>query len=61
MPMIRLAVTLWLAIVALCSAGCGQRAERLEPRSLTWAELRTVRRSVVVAPPGEAERAPYPK
>lgn len=41
---------------------CGGTHEKpLLPRSQTWAELRTVRRAVWVKPPGEAERAPYPR
>ncbi|HKY35370.1 MAG TPA: hypothetical protein VJN18_05485 [Polyangiaceae bacterium] len=41
--------------------GCKKPDERLEPRSLTWAELRTVRNPVLVTPPGDAERGTYPK
>ncbi|MES1182375.1 MAG: AgmX/PglI C-terminal domain-containing protein [Myxococcales bacterium] len=33
----------------------------MQPRSLTWAELRTVRSAVLVTPPGEGERNTYPK
>ena len=40
---------------------CRKSEERLEPRSLTWAELRTVRNSVFVTPPGEGERRTYLK
>ncbi len=44
------------------SLSCTGAPERpLLPRSQTWAELRTVRRGVTVAPPNEAERAPYPR
>jgi Ca-activated chloride channel family protein len=39
---------------------CHKPDERLEPRSLTWAELRAVRNPVLVTPPGESERRPYP-
>ncbi len=57
--------SLLLAIMALvCAAllcGCGKKAERLEPRSLTWAELRAVRNPVRVTPPGEGERDTYPR
>ncbi len=42
-------------------AGCHKPDERLEPRSLTWAELRAVRSPVLVTPPGEGERNTYPK
>ena len=50
----------FLAFVLL-SAGCRKADERLEPRSLTWAELRAVRNPVLVTPPGEGERRTYPK
>jgi Ca-activated chloride channel family protein len=45
----------------LLSAGCRKAEERLEPRSLTWAELRAIRNPVLVTPPGEGERHTYPK
>jgi Ca-activated chloride channel family protein len=45
---------------ALLSCG-GSGARPLLPRSLTWAELRTIRRAVTVKPPEEGERAPYPR
>jgi tetratricopeptide (TPR) repeat protein len=68
MPLSRSCARATLALIALSSAllptllSCqGPREEPLLPRSQTWAELRTVRRSVTVAPPGEAERAPYPR
>ncbi len=49
-----------LSFVAAPSLSCNGASERpLLPRSQTWAELRTVRRGVTVAPPNEAERAPY--
>ncbi|MBK9260483.1 MAG: hypothetical protein IPM54_11710 [Polyangiaceae bacterium] len=41
--------------------GCREPERPILPRSQTWAELRTVRRDVVVTPPNEAERAPYPR
>lgn len=41
--------------------GCREPERPILPRSQTWAELRTVRRDVVVAPPNEPERAPYPR
>ena len=51
-----------LALAAASSTACHARDERpVLPRSQTWAELRTVRRSVTVAPPGEGARAPYPR
>lgn len=49
-----------LVLVAVV-AGCRKADERLEPRFLTWAELRAIRNPIHVTPPGEAERAPYPK
>jgi tetratricopeptide (TPR) repeat protein len=55
---------LMVASVACCLAllaGCHKADERLEPRSLTWAELRAVRSPVLVTPPGESERSTYPK
>jgi Ca-activated chloride channel family protein len=51
----------FLAFVAVAGPGCGAPETRLLPRSQTWAELRVVRRGVSVTPPGEAERAPYPR
>ncbi len=50
-----------LLLTLLLLLGCSRAEERLEPRSLTWAELRTVRNPVLVTPPGDAERSPYPK
>jgi Ca-activated chloride channel family protein len=41
-------------------AGCKANEERLEPRFLTWAELRAVRNPVWITPPSESERATYP-
>jgi len=52
-----------LAFAALCLGllgSCRKPDERLEPRFLTWAELRAVRNPVLVTPPGESERRPYP-
>ncbi|MDI1448666.1 VIT domain-containing protein [Polyangium sp. 6x1] len=54
-----------LALLALVCPGlltaCREPERPLLPRSQTWAELRTVRRDVTVAPPGEPERPPYPR
>ncbi len=50
-----------VVLLALLLSGCKKPDERLEPRSLTWAELRTVRNPVLVTPPGDAERGTYPK
>ncbi|HVY46572.1 MAG TPA: VIT domain-containing protein, partial [Minicystis sp.] len=51
-----------LASAAAAVGGCQRTTERpVLPRSQTWAELRTVRRAITVAPPGEKERAPYPR
>lgn len=47
--------------VTLLLIGCRKADERLESRSLTWAELRAVRNPVRVTPPGEAERATLPR
>jgi hypothetical protein len=51
-----LAVCLAVALLA----GCKANEERLEPRFLTWAELRAVRNPVWITPPSESERATYP-
>jgi Ca-activated chloride channel family protein len=48
-------------LLLLLLSGCKKADERLKPRSLTWAELRTVRNPVLITPPGDAERSPYPK
>jgi Ca-activated chloride channel family protein len=51
-----------LSSVVAPSLSCNGAPERpVLPRSQTWAELRTVRRGVTVAPPNEAARAPYPR
>ena len=56
------------ALLALCAVllpsmlSCSGPHERpLLPRSQTWAELRTIRRSVTVRPPSETERPPHPR
>lgn len=53
---------LLLVVCLLLAAftGCKASEERLEPRFLTWAELRAVRNPVWITPPGENERAPFP-
>jgi Ca-activated chloride channel family protein len=48
-------------ILAQGIGGCGNKEAPLAPRSQTWAELRTIRRTVKVSLPGESERAPYPR
>jgi hypothetical protein len=50
----------WLSACGGVTA-CGSDERPLLPRSLTWAELRTVRREVTVTPPGESARAPFPR
>jgi tetratricopeptide (TPR) repeat protein len=56
------AVFMAVAVAGLALLTACQRAEeRLQPRSLTWAELRTVRSAVLVTPPGEGERNTYLK
>ena len=51
-----------LSFVVAVSLSCnGAPQSPLLPQSQTWAELRTVRRGVMVTPPGEAPRAPYPR
>jgi len=53
-----------LLMAVACAAllvACQKADERLQPRSLTWAELRTVRSAVLVTPPGEGERNTYLK
>jgi hypothetical protein len=56
--------SLCLALLALVCVvllpACQKKDERLEPRSLTFAELRAVRSPVWVTPPGEGERRTYP-
>lgn len=53
----------WAPLLALMvflgPLGCRKAERPLEPRSITWAELRTVRRGVHLTPPGESEREPY--
>jgi len=46
-------------LMCLAPLGCRKAERPLEPRSVTWAELRTVRSGVHVQPPGERERLPY--
>ena len=55
------AFALMVATCLALLAGCHKADERLEPRSLTWAELRAVRSPVLVTPPGEGERSTYPR
>ncbi|RYZ04457.1 MAG: AgmX/PglI C-terminal domain-containing protein [Myxococcales bacterium] len=59
LPLASFAV-LALAWIALLS-GCHKKDERLEPRFLTWAEIRAVRSPVRITPPGEGERDTYPR
>ncbi|MDF3069850.1 MAG: hypothetical protein K0R38_5451 [Polyangiaceae bacterium] len=54
-----LAIMVLVCIAVL--SGCAKKDERLEPRFLTWAELRAVRNPVRITPPGEGERDTYPK
>lgn len=53
----------WLGfcVLVVSTIACGRNERPLAPRSQTWAELRTVRRAVLVTPPGEKEREPYPR
>ena len=51
-PLLTILLLLW-------PLGCRKAERPLEPHSITWAELRTVRSGVHVTPPGEAEREPY--
>src|SRR6185295_12935152 len=60
MPKAALALILFTLLAVLLPA-CSGREVALLPRSQTWAELRVVRRAVTVTPPGEPERAPYPR
>ncbi|HVY27172.1 MAG TPA: AgmX/PglI C-terminal domain-containing protein [Polyangiaceae bacterium] len=53
--------SLGLALLCLAAVGCRKADERLEPRFLTWAELRAVKNPVLVTPPGEGERSTYPR
>ncbi len=58
LALLALFVVLFPSFVVSCG---GTHEKPLLPRSQTWAELRTVRRAVWVKPPGEADRAPYPR
>jgi Ca-activated chloride channel family protein len=58
-PRARFALAFVVAALALPS--CKAPEKPLLPRAQTWAELRTVRRAVAVTPPGDKERAPYPR
>jgi tetratricopeptide (TPR) repeat protein len=53
----------WSSLLALLvflgPLGCRKAERPLEPRGVTWAELRSVRRGVHLTPPGESEREPY--
>ena len=58
----RAAVALLVVCAALLpSLSCAPDSHPLLPRSQTWAELRTIRRSVSVTPPEEAARPPHPR
>ena len=60
----RLAALVIVFLALVCPgllAACREPERPLVPRAQTWAELRTVRRDVMVTPPGEAERPPYPR
>src|SRR5260221_7608288 len=49
-----------LIVVGFCGPlGCRKAEGPVEPRSITWAELRAVRLGVHLTPPGEGEREPY--
>ena len=66
MPSCRVPGRAFAALLALSFlvslASCNRPAEKpLKPSSQTWAELRVVRRAVTVTPPGQTERAPYPR
>ena len=63
MPIPRAALALLpLALLAaLCPSCSPSHPVALRSRSQTWAELRVVRRAITVTPPGDAERAPYPR
>lgn len=56
-PLVLLMAAAWVTLLVACH----KPEEKLEPRSLTWAELRTVRSLVLVTPPGEGERNTYPR
>ena len=63
MPIPRAALALLpLALLAALCPSCSPNTPiPLRSRSQTWAELRVVRRAITVTPPGDAERAPYPR
>ncbi len=54
-------VAVSLCVLASCSGRDRAGEKPLAPKSQTWAELRAVRGGVLVTPPGDAERAPYPR
>ncbi len=61
-PRFAIVIVTFLAFVCpTVLAGCREPERPTLPRSQTWAELRTVRREVIVRPPNEPERAPYPR
>lgn len=57
----RLGAWIGFLLLVVSTFACGGRERPLAPRSQTWAELRTVRRTVRVTPPDEKERDPYPR
>ena len=60
-PRAALAVLPLALLAALCPSCSPSAPIPLRSRSQTWAELRVVRRAITVTPPGDAERAPYPR
>ena len=60
-PRAALAVLPLALLAALCPSCSPPSPIALRSRSQTWAELRVVRRAITVTPPGDVERAPYPR
>ncbi|MFO0758459.1 MAG: VIT domain-containing protein [Byssovorax sp.] len=66
LPSVRARAGLGLLVLSSAAApsllSCSAPIEQTtDARQRTWAELRTVRRSITVKPPEESERAPYPR
>ncbi len=60
-PRAALAILPLALLAALCPSCSPSQPVPLRSRAQTWAELRVVRRAITVTPPGDAERAPYPR
>ncbi|MBI5534402.1 MAG: AgmX/PglI C-terminal domain-containing protein [Deltaproteobacteria bacterium] len=61
MTKLRAVVLVAFTVTVLFLLSCGPAERPLAPKTQTWAELRAVRGAVTVAPPGESDRALYPR